>query len=1064
MLKTITLSCRNRTIFSIVSFVLFMAGGLLVSPVTHALSAVFPDHSNHSPANINMQALVAIPYDDGQGVATGLNAPVNIFKIFIPTGGPQVGNINVDMKGICDTDKVTLAPPPQGIGGTGQFDNKVQVQAFRTKADRSNGLPISGTLKANYGLGNDCSGSDITFSIPLSQFNIAQSDPLNPSYRRYSNYRTALVQVDKYTGGQNSFKIQVSGGAFVTFDDISIIGAGGSQTPAQPSSSTYAFHNATQGRIDGANNGAYNGPKADYSFTFKPDCTWFDLGTPPIFLKWYGANAYGQTNQRPGIGWKLTGTNGFSSKSEFNAGRLGDNGYKASFPIQLDKNNQSTTYTWTWYNVDRTNGLRIWMPFSEGATQQSCPTQPTGKIVSGYCTWFSLRATIPPQSSSDIKFKLDRVNRNGIGTSPVIGTTSRNNDYANHTYYPSTFGGTQPSLPNLYANYYAGNRITFILSVWTGSAWQEVDRQAFTNSNCNSNNSACTPGYPVAAKSLLPYGGTTTISTEFTNNGQVDWPPNYTMRVRNNNNPWTGTMPLGQPVQAEQDGPLKTFPVGARRPLVPLTVTFTFQMYDNRGNPFGATCLVDITWLPIGSQRFDANDDADTQLLRNGVVDNENPNQVTWYARVINNGPATPVSIPTWALFYKTNGPIYDAYRGNRSYPAGPWVSVLPNLISSPMSIPPGTAKAGDQYCTVIKIDYTTGYVTPGGVVYGDPASAKTKGPICKTVVNEPYVHFFNSDVSAGGGFGSSGCNNPGAIKTYLNTTGSPGNRPAGSGAQLGALSIGGVEGFSSALLRNSFPVGSTDLTFANTGNILGGPPNPQTGGLLGGTHCATDYFAPAKSMSFPLVFSDDPSVPGIRYFTGPVKITAGTLGPGIKTTIYVKGDVEITGNISYGSVDVSPYNFGTIAQIPSLYIIAYGGKINIDSSVTQLDGVYISQPDTTGGGGTIDTCDAAIPDTSLITSCKQQLIVNGAFVAKQVYLRRAFGSLRDSQAGERYINGSPRTCSTDLGATPTSNGDCAAEIFNFSPEVYLAQPLLPIDDGPTTGTYKYITSLGPVL
>jgi hypothetical protein len=89
-------------------------------------------------------------------------------------------------------------------------------------------------------------------------------------------------------------------------------------------------------------------------------------------------------------------------------------------------------------------------------------------------------------------------------------------------------------------------------------------------------------------------------------------------------------------------------------------------------------------------------------------------------------------------------------------------------------------------------------------------------------------------------------------------------------------------------------------------------------------------------------------------------------------------------------------------------------------------------------------------------------LVVNGAFVAQHVQLQRTFGSLRNSVSGETPQSAA-HAC--EVGSTGTANrGDCAAEIFNFSPEMYLAQPPFMPSGGPASSKYDYITSLSPVL
>jgi hypothetical protein len=392
-------------------------------------------------------------------------------------------------------------------------------------------------------------------------------------------------------------------------------------------------------------------------------------------------------------------------------------------------------------------------------------------------------------------------------------------------------------------------------------------------------------------------------------------------------------------------------------------------------------------------------------------------------------------------------------------------------------SYPNPTITPGDSFCAHVTIDNAHGWLGPDGVINGAP---RTGDSGCLNVVNEPYVHFLGSDVMAGGGFGDNCVIDNGGIYTYLKQTGSGTNLPRGSGVQIGALAINAIDGFSSAMLRGSDPKGSTGLSFANSANVDPGtgPGNPHEGGHLGGaSRCLEDYYG-GKSKDI----TDDTGSSSLNLATlsgentksynpggngtGTLTINSSSpIAPGTKTAIYVKGDVHITSNIEYGSIDGSSANWGTIENVPSLRLIVYGGKVTIDNNVTQLDGLYVSQPNG-NNGGSIYTCEISTY-SAVLDNCRNQLVVNGAFVAKQVFLLRSFGSLRNSSPGERLIN-AIKTCASYTGTADTSRGDCAAEIFNFSPELYLSQfggdPGGTPTTGPTKGTYDYITSLSPVL
>ena len=225
---------------------------------------------------------------------------------------------------------------------------------------------------------------------------------------------------------------------------------------------------------------------------------------------------------------------------------------------------------------------------------------------------------------------------------------------------------------------------------------------------------------------------------------------------------------------------------------------------------------------------------------------------------------------------------------------------------------------------------------------------------------------------------------------------------------------------------------------------------------------------------------------------------------PGTKIAIFVKGNVYITNNIEYaGSNHGSAWSsnnpiIGSINSIPSFWLIV-SGNIYIAPNVTQLDGVYIAQPSSnnvTGPTGIIDTCAQATGayqvsqlygDVAQVTGnsvvhngCNRQLTINGAIMDQATIFDRSFSSLRYSNNNNTSINGnishtyisenpynpSSQTCGTagqDINGAYSSNSTfktCAAEVINFTPEVYLSQPALE----PIIGKYDYITSLPPLL
>ena len=134
------------------------------------------------------------------------------------------------------------------------------------------------------------------------------------------------------------------------------------------------------------------------------------------------------------------------------------------------------------------------------------------------------------------------------------------------------------------------------------------------------------------------------------------------------------------------------------------------------------------------------------------------------------------------------------------------------------------------------------------------------------------------------------------------------------------------------------------------------------------------------------------------------------------RLTIIVDGNVQINNNISYDT------NYGNRSGIPSFALIATG-NIYVAEGVTRLDGLYVSNK-------TFSTCsinnNLRLPVLTKDT-CKNQLTINGALVANEVYFRRTNGNVGD----------------------PTP-----AEKLSFLPELYLSPP-------PSTSTLVDLTRTG---
>lgn len=420
--------------------------------------------------------------------------------------------------------------------------------------------------------------------------------------------------------------------------------------------------------------------------------------------------------------------------------------------------------------------------------------------------------------------------------------------------------------------------------------------------------------------------------------------------------------------------------------------------------------------------------------------DSEDPVNATFGASMSLSGDAPRVNPITIT-------PDYYYYKSGTKYPISPGAPATnQNLTVSGFSYSPWVINisglglgAGDKVCSATTVSPAEGTAAPDGTILSTTNPSATSTEVCAPVTNKPYLSVYSGDVFAGGNFGepSSSCETQADINTYNKTA------IVGSGSQLAVTALGIVNGFNSANLRGSAtnPSPGSGLTFAN---------NPSLG-TFKSNHCIHDYFAEAAQVDPDAKGAIPPSLDdatgGDYYYPKgtiglPVTLTGGTIGDKKHVRIFVDGDVAITNNIYFSTAARS-----SRADIPSLVIVAR--NIYIGPGVSELNGVFVAQPDTAGVGGTISTCAngfTTVALDSLFGTCNQQLNIFGSFIAKEVKFKRTYGSLRDG------------TSDSAFGASR------AAEVFRFTPELFVTiQP----GDATTEDYFKnndFNTVLPPVL
>ncbi|HEU5004989.1 MAG TPA: hypothetical protein VFT49_02815 [Candidatus Saccharimonadales bacterium] len=349
---------------------------------------------------------------------------------------------------------------------------------------------------------------------------------------------------------------------------------------------------------------------------------------------------------------------------------------------------------------------------------------------------------------------------------------------------------------------------------------------------------------------------------------------------------------------------------------------------------------------------------------------------------------------------------------------------------------------------------------------FGATASADT--------VTKSYFKSFGSDVFIGGAFNTStkgnSCNanyqyatasnpNDGGVFAFAKDNG--GKAAGGASSQYGAIALGPVQGNAGSSIgfysggAQAGSVSHSYTTFANTasGSSWGG----GFEGNVPQSSCIPDYYD-LKIPKSPTALGAGglPGAPttGSYSATGsPYHLDDGgavNIAAGVQVTVFVNGPVYITHNITY--------TLDKVDNVPKFALIAKG-SIYIDPSVSELDGVYISQPATSNfasDDGNIWTCHGATSDQVLysypafLTACSNKLTVNGAFIAKQVILTRINGDVTGASTGEDNLGG----------ALGSGN---IGEVINYSPAMIMGGPFF---NPSTTNTYKVesVTSLPPIF
>ena len=304
------------------------------------------------------------------------------------------------------------------------------------------------------------------------------------------------------------------------------------------------------------------------------------------------------------------------------------------------------------------------------------------------------------------------------------------------------------------------------------------------------------------------------------------------------------------------------------------------------------------------------------------------------------------------------------------------------------------------------------------------------------TVLAAPYLSVTGGDVVAGSNINVTSSCSAANLSTPINSGILSWNNKAtgasnlGSGTTMAAQALAAISGFASD--QGSPPNAYNHLSFANDTSTT---THPNIDGQFGDSPCTPTFAAqtPNKTYSTPL---NNLSVsPGMNSYNGSIVISDLNIPVGQKSTIYVNGNVSITGDIKY---DTTGWSINSSTNtIPSLKVIATG-DIVIDPQVKQLDGVYETTKDiydcSTHPFASIGKYQNTGPATNPCYA--NNLTVNGSFIANRIFFQRTGGNA----------------------FSPVGPTNQAAETFNYGPEDWLSSP------DSSTGAFSSFQQLPPVF
>jgi len=444
--------------------------------------------------------------------------------------------------------------------------------------------------------------------------------------------------------------------------------------------------------------------------------------------------------------------------------------------------------------------------------------------------------------------------------------------------------------------------------------------------------------------------------------------------------------------------------------------------------------------------------EAPTGGLRTATIVNDFEYEVEWYSEGVSGDRAYSGSRALSADLTNTN-------TSNNVE-----VSVTPTFQEVSASInfrSDENLQAGDRICWILRVVRPTAKIKSGRIrgqtILPNNSTPIETDPECTPAIyDSSYAKFYGNDIFAGGGFGSQCSINDGLTPVAIGSSSIVADYQQGASSELAVFAVNTIRGIHPGNANNASVALDeiTRLAFSNDDSTI--TRNLSSGTFGGGFDhvlCSEDWWGNREAASDLVVAStdtnnvlnlesyNDRNASG-RYIVEPTNSdqpviirSPNPIQNGANITIYADGDVVLADNIRNQS-----NSWNNAADIPGVYIIARG-NIYISSDVTELNGVFVAQPDdddltprTYESSGYIDTCYDVVNMRDLVDAyqanpsatgsflsaqCNSKLTVTGSVVAKSIELLRTRGTVSLAPQNE-----------------PQSSNNIA-EVFQFNPLLY---------------------------